>query len=312
MRDGHRLTYESRAPKGPDDGEKIMDPPATAIRKRVMPTQSAAAGVIGLRPRLGVDDVVSRLRAHGFALIPGLLCAAEVRRLRTAADELVAQFHPTNEAPSQAVHLLGAAFAHPGFTDLATDQRMLPVLGTVLTPNIHLYHSHLDVHPPEAPTSEAWRWHEDGGRMTADMEVRARLSIKIGYWLSDVEAPGYGNLELIPGSHLWDQPLPRTAGTHPPGAIPVLARAGDAILFDRRIWHARGTNISPRTRRVVFFAYTPRWIAQRETPPTGLLEHEPSALRRQLLGSSEWDTCHVARNTLPVAIALARPHAPAA
>jgi hypothetical protein len=62
----------------------------------------------------------------------------------------------------------------------------------------------------------------------------------------------------------------------------------------------------------VFFAYTPRWIAQREAPPTGLLDHEPSALRRQLLGSSEWDTCHVARNTLPVAIALAQHHAPAA
>lgn len=264
------------------------------------------------RPRPGVDELVTQLRAQGFALIPGLLSAPEVGRLRTAADEVVAQLYPTDQAPSRAVHLLGAAFAHPGFTDLATDQRMLPVLGTVLSPNIHLYHSHLDVHPPEAPTSEAWRWHEDGGRMTADMEVRARLSIKVGYWLSDVDARGYGNLELIPGSHLWDQPLPRTIGTPPPGAIPILARAGDAILFDRRIWHTRGTNISSRTRRVVFFAYTPRWIAQREAPPTGLLDHEPSALRRQLLGSSEWDTCHVARNTLPVAIALAQHHAPAA
>jgi ectoine hydroxylase len=282
---------------------------ATAAPARIVAMNQ---NVIGLRPRFGVDDVVSRLRAQGFALVPGLLSAAEVTRLRTAADELVAQLHPMDEAPSQAVHLLGAAFAHPRFTDLASDERMLPVLGTVLTPNIHLYHSHLDVHPPEVPTSEAWRWHEDGGRMTADMEVRARLSIKIGYWLSDVDAPGYGNLELIPGSHLWDQPLPGTIGTPPPGAIPVLARAGDAILFDRRIWHARGTNASPRTRRVVFFAYTPRWIAQRETPPAGLLDREPSALRRQLLGSHEWDPCHVARDTLPVTMVLAQHHLPAA
>jgi hypothetical protein len=32
--------------------------------------------------------------------------------------------------------------------------------------------------------------------------ARPRLSVKLAYWLSDVSAPGRGNLKIVPGSHL--------------------------------------------------------------------------------------------------------------
>jgi ectoine hydroxylase len=252
------------------------------------------------------EMIVDRLAAQGYVVIPEVLSPREIERLRAAAAEvsraaLVAA--PEREAPMLpgAVHALGAAFAHPEFTRLATDPRLVSLIAAALTPNIHVYHSHLDIHPPEPPAPTAWRWHEDGGRMSADIETRIRLSLKVCYWLSDVEAPGLGNMEVIPGSHRWTKPLPRTPGTPPAGAVPVLARAGDAVLFDRRIWHGRGTNRSERTRAAVFFAYTPRWIAQRETGSAAQLAAETSPFRRQLLGCADWDTCHVARKDLPVA-----------
>jgi ectoine hydroxylase len=180
------------------------------------------------------------------------------------------------------------------------------VLAGALTPNLHIYHSHIDVHPPEEDKPNAWRWHEDGGRQTADLDYRARLSAKLGFWLSDCDEPGMGNLEVIPGSNHWTEFLPRTPGQTPEGAIQVLAKAGDVTLFERRIWHGRSTNLSDRTRMVVFFGYSPRWIVQREFPSPEQLEAAVGdPLRRQLIGAPDWDSCHVGRAELPLTQYLA-------
>ena len=190
--------------------------------------------------------------------------------------------------------------------DLAVDPRLIGVLAGALTPNIHIYHSHIDVHPPEEDQPNAWRWHEDGGRQTADLDYRARLSAKLGWWLSDCDEPGLGNLMVIPGQ----PPLDRAASAHPgrgpEGAIEVLAKAGDVTLFERRIWHGRSTNLSDRTRMVVFYGYSPRWIVQREFPSAEQLEAAAGdPVRRQLIGAPDWDSCHVGRAELPVTQLLA-------
>ena len=156
------------------------------------------------------EQILARLDRFGYVHIPGVLSPEEVERVRGVVEELA----PAHETPGQGfVHALGAAYLHPVLGDLAVDTRLMGVLAGALTPNIHIYHSHIDIHPPEQETGAAWRWHEDGGRQTADLDYRARLSVKLGYWLSDCDAPGYGNLEVIPGSHLWTAPLPRTPGS---------------------------------------------------------------------------------------------------
>ena len=52
-----------------------------------------------------------------------------------------------------------------------------------------------------------------------------------------------GNFWVVPGSHLSDT-LERPAGGtgQPDGAVPVLARPGTAVLFDRRLWHTASPN----------------------------------------------------------------------
>jgi ectoine hydroxylase len=264
-------------------------------------TRRGAAGLDGIAPTLGLTfrEALDDFDRQGYCCLRGALSRREVRALREAAFEVAADAPADSWGEHGALHHLGAAYAHPRFGDLVTDARMVALVATALTPNIHVYHSHLDIHPPEPP-SEAWRWHEDGGRMTADLDVRARLSVKVGYFLSDLEDEGFGNLMVIPGSHRWRDPLPRTPGRQPKRATPILARAGDAVLLDRRVWHSRSTNSSERTRIVVFFGYAPRWIVQREVAPEGLLDYEGDPVRRQILGSSNWDPCHVAKGELPV------------
>ena len=163
--------------------------------------------------------------------------------------------------------------------------------------NVHIYHSHLDVHPPvRVPVPFRFDWHQDGGRQNREIETapRPRLSVKLAYWLSDVSEPGRGNLKVVPGSHLvnWIPGPPRRDITwpDPDGAIEVTAAPGDAVFFDRRIWHTRSRNYSQHTRKAAFFGYTYRWTAIRDDIAPMRASDWPGQLtpvQQQLLGGAE-------------------------
>jgi ectoine hydroxylase-related dioxygenase (phytanoyl-CoA dioxygenase family) len=57
----------------------------------------------------------------------------------------------------------------------------------------------------------------------------------------------------MPGSHLTNRidgpPRRDIPWPDPEGAIEVTAGPGDAVFFDRRIWHTRSRNHSPHTRK---------------------------------------------------------------
>ena len=69
----------------------------------------------------------------------------------------------------------------------------------------------------------------------------------------------------MPGSHKlttdeFDALLPADGIGQPEGAIPVLAKAGQVMLFDRRLRHAATPNWSDRTRKAYFVGYSYRWL----------------------------------------------------
>jgi ectoine hydroxylase len=73
-------------------------------------------------------------------------------------------------------------------------------------------------------------------------------------------------------------------GEQPDGAVPVLARAGDALFFDRRIWHASSTNLTDADRRILYYGYSHRWLRTKSAMdlPASVAGADP--VRRQLLG----------------------------
>lgn len=182
----------------------------------------------------------------------------------------------------------------PALAPLVDQPAIVGRLCSVLGWNVHVYHSHIDVHPPLAGEVPFWYgWHQDGGWQNKELETdpRPRLSVKAGYWLSDVSQAGRGNLKLVPGSHTVNRiegpPRRDVPWPDPPGAAQVTARPGDVVLFDRRVWHARSENRSNLTRKAVFFAYTYRWIRARDRIPPAALARSP--VRRQLLGLLDID-----------------------
>ena len=233
-----------------------------------------------LGERMTVDQR-ERFERDGYLLVPGALGDDEVDRYRTA---LTAVYEPP--AP---MHELGAVAACPWVLPLIDHPAVFGLVHSLLGWNIHVYHSHLDVHPRvPADARQRFVWHQDGGRQNVDLETdpRARLSVKVAWWLSDVSEPGRGNLRVIPGSHrrnvLDHPPHPDVPWPQPEGAVDVLARPGDAFLFDRRLWHARSDNHSTLVRKAVFVAYTYRWIVSRDPEPCDDPAFTP--IQRQLLG----------------------------
>jgi hypothetical protein len=231
---------------------------------------------------------------NGYLVIRGALSAGEVEfcvhelqsvhRAEQAAGRV---------APGAAMHKLSAVASCPPMAGLIDHPSTFPLVWSVLGWNIHIYHSHLDVHPPlRAPKPYRFEWHQDGGRQNREIETdpRPRLSVKIAYWLSDVSVPGRGNFKVVPGSHLHNRidgpPRRDVEWPEPEGSVEVCAEPGDAVFFDRRLWHTRTDNYSDVTRMGVFFAYSHRWSFGRDEN-AGLLASPDAAdlspVQRQLL-----------------------------
>ncbi len=176
----------------------------------------------------------------------------EAAAAREAIDRVYASMAKAGSlGPDGSMHLLSAVANSPEVVGLIDHPATFGYVWSTLGWNIHIYHSHLDVHPPvRVRMPFRFDWHQDGGRQNREIETtpRPRLSVKVAYWLSDVSEPGRGNLKVVPGSHLvnWIDGPPRRdiEWPDPEGAVEVTAEPGDAVFFDRRIWHTRSRNYS--------------------------------------------------------------------
>jgi ectoine hydroxylase-related dioxygenase (phytanoyl-CoA dioxygenase family) len=252
---------------------------------------------------LADTDVVTPMTArqrgefeeNGFLILRGALSESEVAFYNEAIDRVYAAEKAAGRlSPEGAMHLLSAVTNCPDAAGLIDHPVTFPYVWSMIGWNVHIYHSHLDIHPP-IRTKKPFRfeWHQDGGRQNREIETdpRPRLSVKLAYWLSDVSERGRGNLKVIPGSHKqnWIDGPPRrdVEWPEPEGAIEVQVSPGDVVFFDRRLWHARSDNYSDVTRKAMFFGYTMRWIAIRDELES--LHASPefedfSPVRKQLLG----------------------------
>ena len=90
------------------------------------------------------------------------------------------------------------------------------------------------------------------------------LQLKIGYYLSNMNQPGQGNLCVVPGSHKAQyKPVPEDLIQTDlfPGAIEICAPPGTAILFHNALWHSHGPwRHSHGPRIMLYYAYEHPWM----------------------------------------------------
>lgn len=225
----------------------------------------------------------------GYLIVEDALSAEQVAALTKAVDSIFEKKMEEGHDPRKALFFANFIPEHESFLNLIDHEKTFPKVWDLLGWNIYLYHAHLGVTPPsgQSRNNKTFAWHQDSGRVNRDIEThpRPRLSLKIGYFLSDVTEEGRGNFWIVPGSHLKDHlKLPSNGEGQPEGAIPVRVKPGTAVFFDRRLWHTASPNWSDITRKVLFYGYSYRWLRTKDEMETKHLLEKSDPVRRQLLG----------------------------
>jgi ectoine hydroxylase len=227
----------------------------------------------------------------GLLMLEDALAPDHVAALTAATDRIYARKLAEGHDPHKALFYPNFIPEDDLFLDLVDYEPVLPKVWGILGWNIYLYHCHLIVTPPLPPgtpfENKTFGWHQDSGRVNVEIEShpRPRLSLKVAYFLSDTSEPGRGNFWVIPRSHLQDAiERPADGIGQPEGAVPVLARPGTAVFFDRRLWHTATPNHSDVTRKVLFYGYGYRWIRTKDDMTVQDLWPRCSPIRRQILG----------------------------
>ena len=236
------------------------------------------------------DEEERRFKNDGYLIVPDALTAAHCDRLEEASDTLDARERRTGQVADDArLSVMNFIGRDREFLDLVDCPTILPKVWGLMGWNIQIYHSHQVYTPPEHNlASEKQGWHQDSGRLNVEMEYHPRpmLSLKVAYFLSDCLADGMGNFYVVPGSQEDDSLVARDQRQIDPlGATPIFAKRGDAVLFDRRLWHTASPNGSNVTRKVLFYGYSFRWIRPRDDMSIDHFLRDCDPIRRQLLGA---------------------------
>lgn len=235
------------------------------------------------------DAEMSFFNEQGYLVIEDALDPASTARLVDIVDR-IDQRERTPELGDKLLSVTNVLHNNPAILDLVDLPTVFPKVWGVLGWNIYSYHSHLDITPPANPNTTTWQvaWHQDSMRVNDEIEIhpRPRLSLKVGFYLSDVSEPGRGNTLIVPGSHLDDEfDCPEDGLSNPAGAEPLCVKPGSAVLIDRRIWHSRSRNDADITRKVVWLGYSYRWLKPKDDMTVSHLLDGADPIRAQLLGA---------------------------
>jgi hypothetical protein len=235
------------------------------------------------------DEEKQTFNETGWLQIENALSSEQIEALTAASDRIFEQKLTQGHNAQQALFYPNFIPDDELFLNLVDYEKVLPKVWGILGWNIYLYHAHLIVTPPsgQEPNDKTFGWHQDSGRVNQEIEChpRPRLSLKVAYFLSDTSMPGRGNFWVIPGSHLQDElQRPSDSIGQPEGAVPVLAKPGTAVLFDRRLWHSASPNWSDVTRKILFYGYGYRWIRTKDDMTVQDLWDKCDPIRRQMLG----------------------------
>jgi ectoine hydroxylase-related dioxygenase (phytanoyl-CoA dioxygenase family) len=206
----------------------------------------------------------------GFLVVPNALDQETVSSLIEAGDRLADAFLKKPEVQNRPEHnhldLRPGLLKETALFSLVSNSSTVPLVVQLLSPNIHLHSTALIYKRPSRPDVPSFRrgWHRDI-RIPRDLGHLAlpRVGIKICYCLSDFHQPNSGLTLLARKTHLRAEPLRLRKGEVDPEDVDVSdlrLNAGDAFLFENRIFHTAAPNLSDRVSRVLMYGYAYRWM----------------------------------------------------
>src|SRR4029078_7701056 len=106
------------------------------------------------------------------------------------------------------------------------------------------------------------------------------------FYLTDLTEPNWGATLFSPGSNHVKHALEIPPGKpDPENVVEPLLKAGDAVFFENRTFHAASVNHSPHTRKAIMFGYGFQWLKPMDyflqSPELG---EKTDEIGKQLLG----------------------------
>ena len=234
------------------------------------------------------SDERAFFETNGYLVVENAIPASLLNRLISVVDRVDAR-ERTAAMAGKLLSVSNVVQEDDAMVDLLDLPTTFPKVWGILGWIIYLYHSHLDVTPRENATAQNWSvaWHQDSMRVNDELEsnLRPRLPLKVGYYLSAVREPGRGNTLLVPGTQLWNEiEVPQDGASRPDGCISLCVPPGSALLLDRRTWHSRSANASDLTRKVFWYGHSYRWLRPKDEMTVAHLLSVVEPVRRQILG----------------------------
>ena len=269
-------------------------------------------------PTTDIEAARRDLDRFGFCLVEGLLTDDQVMELqarltRLAADEEARGLHDQAQgaASSQYVYML----INKGriFVDLVQNPVVLKLIDHLLGPDCLLSATdgilckpggnfmplHTDQWWMPEPTPRNRDYTRVGSlrRFTHRPDVGDAVkpisppAVGNVMWMVTDFTPENGATRVVPGSHLaGEQPDPTVPYTV--ATVPGCGKAGTALVFDGRLWHATGANRTDRARIGIVTAYCGPQFRPMENYVVGARDEivrlaSPALL--SLLGFRQWD-----------------------
>ena len=224
------------------------------------PPTAAPTGADLPTPTHDVERAERDLLEHGICAVTDVLDAATLDRARTAlhraADDDASRHVERpgfaldlDESNVRVWNLLGR---DPVFADLAEHPVALRLLRAVLGWPMLLGNISGNI---TGPGGGAGALHAD--QIFVPQPWPAAPQGANAAWCLDDFTAERGATCFVPGSHLLNR-LPREGDR--PEPVPMEAPAGSLVVFDSRVWHRTGANVTPDRRRGAAFAWYTRPI----------------------------------------------------
>ena len=230
-----------------------------------------------------LDDVLARYAATGYARLGPVLDEAGVDALRARADDLMLgrvtypglffqrdaesgryedlAFGQGYEGPSTSYRKMEKLEKDPLFFAWIQNPLFERVARALIDGEISIYRAALFNKPASGGTPLPW--HQDGGSFWG---LDRDPSLQIWTALDDAPLDG-GCVEVLEGSHLAGLATPLgglvpadrvRAADADARAVPLPARAGEAILLHNHLWHRSAPTRTGRPRRAFTICYMSR------------------------------------------------------
>jgi len=216
------------------------------------------------------DEQRKSFDEDGFLVVRNALDRETVERLTNAGDRRAQAFlakpEVLNRPEYNHLDLRPGLLREKPFFDLVSNSVTVPLVVQLLSPNIHLHSTTLIYKRPESPNGSSFRrgWHRDI-RIPQDLGHQGlpRVGVKVCYCLTDFNQRESGMTLFARKSHLTSEPLVIAKGQVDPRDLEscdLTLNAGDAVLFENRIFHTAAPNRSNRVSRVLMYGYAYRWM----------------------------------------------------